>query len=339
MTAFPHTKGLHTTTHLHPTSALSEVKLISDKDDEETIEAIGTGEHVWRSTARTRLLTSTSPTVPELLPDLKLTLPYQLKVLRSAEPTLTSLVLINSLWPTVFASRQAGRLQPYTRTVSTRHDGTHRGGSTSGEYRRRCACMCERPCCNVQFALTSPYLPSFVLTWSCPIQLPIASYVPTPPEEPLWPSYLVHDMQVSSAHLIFHTALNVIRTLADTNFTTATITTSATTSVASSTPSLSASTPARNGQLMSRSLFTMHGPCVICSMVLLHSCVKGVLFLVLMDRTGGCGGAACVPKLEGVNCHSVVLVYRQHLGNVPLLWRPVYIALFSNCSELEIYGQ
>ena len=72
VTAFPHTKGLHTTTHLHPTSALSEVKLTSDEDDEETIEVVGTGEHVWHLLACTRLLTSTSPTMPELLPDLKL---------------------------------------------------------------------------------------------------------------------------------------------------------------------------------------------------------------------------------------------------------------------------
>ena len=118
MTAFPHTKGLHTTTHLHPTSALSEVKLISDEDDEETIEAIGTGEHVWCSTARTRLLTSTSPTVPELLPDLKLALPYQLKVLCSAEPTPTSLVLMNSLWPTVFASRHKGKPEDCSHTCT-----------------------------------------------------------------------------------------------------------------------------------------------------------------------------------------------------------------------------
>jgi tRNA-specific adenosine deaminase 3 len=39
----------------------------------------------------------------------------------------------------------------------------------------------------------------------------------------------------------------------------------------------------------------------MCSMALLHSRVKEVFFLVPMGRTGGCGGAACVPKLEGVN--------------------------------------
>ncbi len=39
----------------------------------------------------------------------------------------------------------------------------------------------------------------------------------------------------------------------------------------------------------------------MCSMALLHSRVKEIFYLVPMDKTGGCGGVACVPKLEGVN--------------------------------------
>jgi tRNA-specific adenosine deaminase 3 len=36
-------------------------------------------------------------------------------------------------------------------------------------------------------------------------------------------------------------------------------------------------------------------------MALLHSRVKEVFYLVPMEKTGGCGGLACLPKLEGVN--------------------------------------
>jgi len=39
----------------------------------------------------------------------------------------------------------------------------------------------------------------------------------------------------------------------------------------------------------------------MCSMVLLHSCVAKAVYLIPMDKTGGCGGAACLPRLEGAN--------------------------------------
>lgn len=48
-------------------------------------------------------------------------------------------------------------------------------------------------------------------------------------------------------------------------------------------------------------LFTTHEPCIMCSMALLHSRVKEVVYLMPIPATGGCGGAACVPRLEGVN--------------------------------------
>jgi len=39
----------------------------------------------------------------------------------------------------------------------------------------------------------------------------------------------------------------------------------------------------------------------MCSMVLLHSRVAKAVYLIPMDKTGGCGGAACLPRLEGAN--------------------------------------
>jgi tRNA-specific adenosine deaminase 3 len=86
-------------------------------------------------------------------------------------------------------------------------------------------------------------------------------------------------------------------------------------------PSLPASTPApaKNGQhylLTSRALFTTHEPCVMCSMALLHSRVKEVFFLVPMQRTGGCGGAVCVPKLDGVNHRFAIGRWKTGAGSV-----------------------
>lgn len=39
----------------------------------------------------------------------------------------------------------------------------------------------------------------------------------------------------------------------------------------------------------------------MCSMALLHSRVKEVIYLTPMPQTGGCGGVTCLPFLERVN--------------------------------------
>jgi tRNA-specific adenosine deaminase 3 len=60
----------------------------------------------------------------------------------------------------------------------------------------------------------------------------------------------------------------------------------------------------RNGSnylLTSMTLFVTHEPCIMCSMALLHSRVKQVIYLIPMEKTGGCGSLACLPKLDGVN--------------------------------------
>lgn len=268
-------------------------------------------------THSTLLLTNTSPTVPELPPDLDLASPYQLKVPRSAALTPISLALKNALWPTVFAPRRKGEPEDWSRARA----------------RWACAAM-ERVVEEARAARAAgevrvPYLPVrgtcvIILSCLCPPQLPIASYVPAPPEEPSWPSYLARDARISSAHPLRHATLNVVRALADSTTITipnTAVSASAITSATSSTPSPSAFTPAKNDQhylLTSRSLFTTHEPCVMCSMALLHSRVKEVFFLVPMERTGGCSGAACVPKLDGVNHRFAIGRWKTGAGGVSL---------------------
>ncbi|KAI0290872.1 hypothetical protein BC826DRAFT_1024648, partial [Russula brevipes] len=129
----------------------TRVKLTSDEDDEETLEAVRTVQawavdipdprditsalkwlkssgldtptlsHLKRvrksptGTHSTLLLTSTSPTVPTLPPDLAPAAPYRLAVPRSAALTPASLVLKNALWPTVFAPRRKGEPEDWSR--------------------------------------------------------------------------------------------------------------------------------------------------------------------------------------------------------------------------------
>ncbi|KAI0274210.1 cytidine deaminase-like protein [Russula aff. rugulosa BPL654] len=272
----------------HTTSALKWVK--SSGLDTPTLSHLKRVRKSPTGTHSTLLLTSTSPTVPELPPILDLAPPYQLSVPRSAALTPTSLALKNALWPTVFAPRRKGEPEDWSRaraqwacTAMLRVVKEARAARAAGE-------------------------------------LPIASYVPSPPEEPAWPSYLARDTRISSAHPLRHAALNVVRALADSTTSTSASTTPAAASAAP-TPSPPASTlaPAKNGQqylLTSRALFTTHEPCVMCSMALLHSRVKEVFFLVPMQRTGGCGGAVCVPKLDGVNHRFAIGRWKTGAGGV-----------------------
>jgi len=56
-----------------------------------------------------------------------------------------------------------------------------------------------------------------------------------------------------------------------------------------------------NYLLTNLTFFITHEPCIMCSMALLHSRVKEVIYLYPMSRTGGCGGSVCLPSLKGVN--------------------------------------
>ena len=145
---------------------------------------------------------------------------------------------------------------------------------------------------------------------SCRIfKFPIAAYVSSYNEQSGLPasSFVAHDTRKSTAHPLRHAVMNVIRTTADHRA-----------SQSPSAPPPHETFPdrvtdansnvdadiARNGSnylLTSMTLFTTHEPCVMCSMALLHSRVKEVVYLVPMERTGGCGGLVCLPKLEGVN--------------------------------------
>ncbi|KAI0055855.1 hypothetical protein BV25DRAFT_1995977 [Artomyces pyxidatus] len=226
-------------------------------------------KRIRKSPTHSTLLLTTTLTAPPLPsdPDLQLAPPYQISVPRTPALSMPSLKVKNTLWPTVFAPRRKGEPEEWSRA---RLRWATRAMHRVVDEARRVGAAGE---------------------------LPIVSHVPAPFEDGEGDhphSYIAHDIRVSASHPLRHSVLNVIRQLADTR------------QRASLVPSPAPPQPEalRNGQsylLTSLTLFTTHEPCLMCSMALLHSRVKEIFYLVPMPRTGGCGGAACVPKLEGVN--------------------------------------
>lgn len=115
--------------------------------------------------------------------------------------------------------------------------------------------------------------------------------------EPPAPVFAARDRRIAAKHPLRHVIIDVIRQVADWRASLAN----------EMLPSLAGQQEdevIQNGTsylLTNQVMFTSHEPCIMCSMALLHSRVKEVHYLIPMLKTGGCGGAACLPALPGVN--------------------------------------
>ncbi|VDB95755.1 unnamed protein product [Peniophora sp. CBMAI 1063] len=237
-------------------------------------------KRIRKSPTHSTLLITHSPDAPSLPADLPISAAYLIKVPRTAAITQTSLALKNTLWPTVFAPR--------------RKDVPEVWSKAKVRWARR----------------AMKHVVAEARKASASGELPIAAHVPTPFDgdegaDPSLPSFTSTDTRTSAIHPLRHAVMAVIRQVGDYR---ATALPSRSVSRPEPSPSSSrAETPStteKNGQhylLTSLTLFTTHEPCIMCSMALLHSRVKEVFYLFPMDKTGGCGGTACLPKLDGVN--------------------------------------
>jgi tRNA-specific adenosine deaminase 3 len=165
-------------------------------------------------------------------------------------------------------------------------------------------------------------------------QLPIGALIPEPfgtdaslPKEGL--SFAAADTRHSTNHPLRHAAINTVRQLADyraaqnsndsppVDAPDAILTTRETEAGGDSEGEES-----RNGSnylLTDRTFFISHEPCIMCSMALLHSRVKEVVYMFPMPKTGGCGGSACLPILKGVNHRFAILQWKLDHSSVKAL--------------------
>lgn len=66
-------------------------------------------------------------------------------------------------------------------------------------------------------------------------------------------------------------------------------------------------------QLTGRTLFLTHEPCLMCTMALVHSRVKEVVFIHSMPKTGGCGGCTIVADLPTINHRFNIWFWKKEL--------------------------
>ncbi|KAF9481206.1 hypothetical protein BDN70DRAFT_912372 [Pholiota conissans] len=253
---------------------------------------LGHLKRIRKHDATTTLLLSTEPEAPDVPPDLNLPAPYLLPVPTSSALTLPSLTLKSALWPTMYTPRRKDEPEPWTRAkLKWAWDAMKR------TFDRAIEAQTEN-------------------------ELPIAALIPEPfsiargegvqPQISL-PPFIASDTRRSTSHPLRHAAINAVRKLADyqaSNGQDSDISTPKASLQEKSTESEETSRNGSNYLLTDRTFFITHEPCIMCSMALLHSRVKEVVYLYPMPRTGGCGGCACLPTLKGVNHRFAILQWK-----------------------------
>ncbi|KAF9527574.1 cytidine deaminase-like protein [Crepidotus variabilis] len=211
--------------------------------------------------------------------------PYIVDVPASVALTLPSLSLKNALWPTIYAPKRRDETEAWTKAkVRWARAAMATIVSKAEEAKQKG-------------------------------ELPIAAYIPPPysssdnkrEDTSRIPraGFLGSDTRNTTHHPLRHATLNTIRMLADYQASQPQTRASVPPTIAGSLESDKTNGKVPNGTnylLTDLTFFTTHEPCIMCSMALLHSRVKEVVYLKPMPKTGGCGGGyVCLPVLKGVN--------------------------------------
>ncbi|KAF9643382.1 hypothetical protein BDM02DRAFT_3151652 [Thelephora ganbajun] len=212
------------------------------------------------------------PSPPPIPPEMESFKVYQLKVPAYPAVTITSMKIKQSIWPVMYAPPRKYELEEWT----------------AGGVKWATVIMKQ----TIVYALSDEREG----------EIPVASGVPTPysPGEQPMLEFLVGDTRTSKHHPLRHSILSLTREVGEASF--------------NQPEDPIPEEPRQNGSnylLTSRMLFTTHEPCIMCSMALLHSRVAKVMYLVAMNKTGGCGGSTCLPRLEGVNHRFGILRWKE----------------------------
>lgn len=263
------------------------------------------------SVTTTLLLCPSSIAEPEPPSELELPPPYIISVPSSSALTPTSLALKSSLWPTMFTPRRKDEPERWTRgKLRWAWDAMQRTLTAASRAHFEGAEVCK-------FIVS--YGISFRILFG---QLPIGALIPEPfkkdasvSEEGL--SFTAADTRHSTNHPLRHAAINVVRQLADYRASHDCSTMNAPDTMpathdteADCSPEGEESKNGSNYLLTDRTFFISHEPCIMCSMALLHSRVKEVVYMFPMPQTGGCGGSTCLPILKGVNHRFAILQWK-----------------------------
>ncbi|PPQ89643.1 hypothetical protein CVT25_013830 [Psilocybe cyanescens] len=250
---------------------------------------LGHLKRIRKDRGATSLLLSTASGPPQLPEDLDLPDPYLLSVPISSALTLPSLNLKSALWPTMYTPRRKDEPEPWTRRkLRWAWDAMKRAVETAIEAQ------------------------------SENDDLPIAAHIPTPyvlqdntEVQSSSLTFLASDTRRSTHHPLRHSSTNAIRKMADYRASQADSRIDAPqTDLAGSPSAQGESQNGTNYLLTDHTFFVTHEPCIMCSMALLHSRVKEVVYLYPMPLTGGCGGSACLPTLRGVNHRFSILQWK-----------------------------
>lgn len=267
-----------------------------------------------------------APPVPE---GFDVSEPYRVDVPESVALTPLSLQLKTQIWPTVYAPRRKWEPEPWSRgkaawawEIVQILKAEARQAAENGEVSSLEVSVGANSFNRINVA----------------DQFPIVSYVPRPFDEVSsqeygdTPSFVAYDTRQSTSNPLRHSVPNVVRKVAGWRSSHSSPSSRDSTSAEEATPIRTADplisfngvsdtagpdvnrTNGTQYLLTGLTLFTTHEPCIMCSMALLHSRVREVVFICPMDATGGCGGSAgrgaCVPRSKGVNHRYCILRWK-----------------------------